>query len=290
VESQLNAFADYLKNEKNFSVHTLIAYDHDVRSFIDYLNREGLNLETFSYQHARGYLVYLYEQKLTRSSVSRKISSLKTFYRFIQLDKEAVNPFDALVHPKKEQYLPSFFYEEEMTQLFAEIDQGKPLHKRDQLIMELLYATGIRVSELVNLKLTDIDEELMMIKVLGKGSKERMVPFGTFALKSLRDYFPVRQQLAHAHDFLFVNHLGEPLTARGVRYILDQIIKRAGNVSEIHPHKMRHTFATHLLNEGADLRTVQDLLGHVNLSTTGRYTHVTKEHLRQTYLNAHPRA
>jgi len=290
VESQLNAFADYLKNEKNFSVHTLIAYDHDVRSFIDYLNREGLNLETFSYQHARGYLVYLYEQKLTRSSVSRKISSLKTFYRFIQLDKEAVNPFDALVHPKKEQYLPSFFYEEEMTQLFAEIDQGKPLHKRDQLIMELLYATGIRVSELVNLKLTDIDEELMMIKVLGKGSKERMVPFGTFALKSLRDYFPVRQQLAHDHDFLFVNHLGEPLTARGVRYILDQIIKRAGNVSEIHPHKMRHTFATHLLNEGADLRTVQDLLGHVNLSTTGRYTHVTKEHLRQTYLNAHPRA
>ncbi|UTH14669.1 site-specific tyrosine recombinase/integron integrase [Macrococcus equipercicus] len=290
MQSQINAFIAYLKNEKNFSSHTLTAYNNDVRSFIDYLNREGLNIETFSYQNARGYLVYLYDQKLTRSSVSRKISSLKTFYRFIQLDKDAVNPFDALVHPKKEQYLPAFFYEEEMAQLFAEIDQGKPLHKRDQLILELLYATGARVSELVNLKLQDIDEEMMVIKLLGKGNKERIVPFGSFALKSLRNYFPVRQQYAHDHDYLLINSRGEPLTARGVRYILDQVIMRAGNVSEIHPHKLRHTFATHLLNEGADLRTVQDLLGHVNLSTTGRYTHVTKEHLRQTYLNAHPRA
>ncbi|WP_243719991.1 site-specific tyrosine recombinase/integron integrase [Macrococcus lamae] len=290
MEEQISAFNAYLKNEKNFSIHTLTAYDNDVRSFIDYLNREGLTLETFSYQQARGYLVYLYEKKLTRTSVSRKISSLKTFYRFVQLDKDEVNPFDALIHPKKDQYLPAFFYEEEMSQLFAEIDQGKPFHKRDQLILELLYATGIRVSELVNLKLEDIDEEMMVIKVLGKGNKERIVPFGSFALKSLRNYFPLRQQYVRDHHYLLVNNRGGPLTARGVRYVLDQIIKRAGSVSDIHPHKLRHTFATHLLNEGADLRTVQDLLGHVNLSTTGRYTHVTKEHLRQTYLNAHPRA
>lgn len=290
MEKSIDSFISYLNNEKNFSAHTLTAYKNDVMHFLDYLNREQLTVDEFTYQHARGYLVYLYEKKLTRTTVSRKISSLKTFYRFIYMDRERVNPFDALLHPKQSRYLPEFFYEEEMEKLFAEVNQGRPFHVRDQLILELLYATGVRVSELVNIQLQDIDEELMMIKVLGKGNKERYVPFGAMALTALRDYLPLRKAHAKAHDYLLINQQGGALTTRGVRYVLNEIIKRAGHSSHIHPHKLRHTFATHLLNQGADLRTVQDLLGHVNLSTTSRYTHVTKEHLRQTYLNAHPRA
>ncbi|GGA96708.1 tyrosine recombinase XerC [Macrococcus hajekii] len=290
MDKRVEAFSRFLINDKGFSAHTEKAYTQDVLHFVDYLSSQHLNLDSFAYRDARGYLVYLYDQQLTRASVSRKISSLKTFYRFLQMDQEAVNPFDSLIHPKHEKYLPQFFYEEEMERLFTEVNQGKPFHVRDQLILELLYATGIRVSELVNIKLEDIDEEMMLLKVLGKGSKERIVPFGSFAVKSLRVYLLLRRQHAKDHDYLLINQQGQPLTARGVRYVLNEIIKRTGQVSHIHPHMLRHTFATHLLNEGADLRTVQDLLGHVNLSTTGRYTHVTKEHLRKTYLSAHPRA
>lgn len=290
MDQRVEDFSRFLRLEKGFSDHTQTAYVQDVLHFMEYLSQQHIGLDSFVYRDARGYLVHLYDQKLTRSTVSRKISSLKTFYRFLQLDRDAVNPFDSLIHPKHEKYLPQFFYEEEIERLFAEVNQGRPFHVRDQLILEVLYATGIRVSELVNLQLTDLDEEMMLLKVLGKGNKERIVPFGSFALKSLREYLPLRRQHAKDHDFLLINQQGGPLTARGVRYVLNDIIKRTGQVSHIHPHMLRHTFATHLLNEGADLRTVQDLLGHVNLSTTGRYIHVTKEHLRQTYLNAHPRA
>lgn len=290
MDKAIEDFSRYLLYEKGFSPHTQTAYIQDVLQFEQYLKAQHLQIDTFQYRDARGYLVHLYNQQLTRSTVSRKISSLKTFYRFLRLDQEETNPFDSLIHPKQDKYLPQFFYEEEMARLFAEVDQGKPFHKRDRLILELLYATGLRVSELVSLRLTDIDEEMMVLKVLGKGNKERIVPFGQFALESLRDYLPLRRQYAKDHDGLLINQQGGILTVRGVRYILTDIIKRTGQVSHIHPHMLRHTFATHMLNEGADLRTVQDLLGHVNLSTTGRYTHVTKEHLRQTYLSAHPRA
>ena len=162
---------------------------------------------------------------------------------------------------------------------------------RDRVILELLYATGIRVSELVNIKIQDLDMQTPGVKVLGKGHKERFVPFGEFCRQSIEVYLQeFKPKLNSNHDFLLVNMNGAPITERGVRYVLNDVVKRTAGVTEIHPHKLRHTFATHMLNQGADLRTVQSLLGHVNLSTTGRYTHVSNEQLKKVYLNAHPRA
>lgn len=162
---------------------------------------------------------------------------------------------------------------------------------RDKVILELLYATGIRVSELVHIKTQDLDMKLPGVKVLGKGNKERFIPFGEFCKQSIERYLKEFKPLKHVdHDYLIVNMQGQPITERGVRYVLNDVVKRTSGVTNIHPHKLRHTFATHLLNQGADLRTVQSLLGHVNLSTTGKYTHVSNQQLRKVYLNAHPRA
>ncbi|MCC3682336.1 tyrosine-type recombinase/integrase, partial [Staphylococcus epidermidis] len=205
--------------------------------------------------------------------------------------KSIIKPLVQLGHPKKEKYLPQFFYEEEMEALFQTVEHDNKKGIRDKVIIELLYATGIRVSELINIKLKDIDMNLPGVKVLGKGNKERFIPFGEFCRQSIERYLEEFQpkQLAN-HDYLIVNMKGDPITERGVRYVLNDVVKRTAGVNDIHPHKLRHTFATHLLNQGADLRTVQSLLGHVNLSTTGRYTHVSNQQLRKVYLNAHPRA
>ena len=206
-------------------------------------------------------------------------------------DESVVNPFVQLVHPKKEQYLPHFFYEEEMEALFKTVSSDAKKGLRDRVILELLYATGIRVSELVHIREQDLDMSSPGVKVLGKGNKERFIPFGEFCKQSIEAYLShFKPKLNSDHDFLLVNMKGDPITERGVRFVLNDVVKRTAGVTDIHPHKLRHTFATHMLNEGADLRTVQSLLGHVNLSTTGRYTHVSNEQLRKVYLNAHPRA
>ncbi|MGJ0143992.1 MULTISPECIES: tyrosine recombinase XerC [Staphylococcus] len=281
-----------LKVERNFSAHTLKSYHDDLVQFNHFLEQELLNLRTFEYKDARNYLSYLYSQNLKRTTVSRKISTLRTFYEFwMTQDETIINPFVQLVHPKKENYLPQFFYEEEMEALFETVAKDTKKGLRDRVILELLYATGIRVSELVNIQLKDIDMSLPGVKVLGKGNKERFVPFGEFCRQSIEQYLREFKPIQHTkHSFLLVNMNGAPITERGVRYVLNDVVKRTAGVTEIHPHKLRHTFATHLLNQGADLRTVQSLLGHVNLSTTGRYTHVSNQQLRKVYLNAHPRA
>ncbi|WP_438873420.1 tyrosine recombinase XerC [Staphylococcus haemolyticus] len=281
-----------LKVERNFSAHTLKSYHDDLVQFNHFLEQELINLKTFEYKDARNYLSYLYSQNLKRTTVSRKISTLRTFYEFwMTQDETIINPFVQLVHPKKENYLPQFFYEEEMEALFETVAKDTKKGLRDRVILELLYATGIRVSELVNIQLKDIDMSLPGVKVLGKGNKERFVPFGEFCRQSIEQYLREFKPIQHTkHSFLLVNMNGAPITERGVRYVLNDVVKRTAGVTEIHPHKLRHTFATHLLNQGADLRTVQSLLGHVNLSTTGRYTHVSNQQLRKVYLNAHPRA
>ena len=285
-------FLNMLKVERNFSAHTLKSYHDDLIQFNHFLDQELLNLKTFEYKDARNYLSFLYSQNLKRTTVSRKISTLRTFYEFwMTQDESIINPFVQLVHPKKEQYLPQFFYEEEMEELFKTVAKDSKKGLRDRVILELLYATGIRVSELVNIKLSDIDMSLPGVKVLGKGNKERFVPFGEFCRRSIEQYLNEFKPVQHArHSFLIVNMKGEAITERGVRHVLNDIVKRTAGVTDIHPHKLRHTFATHLLNQGADLRTVQSLLGHVNLSTTGKYTHVSNQQLRKVYLNAHPRA
>ncbi|MDK7299877.1 MULTISPECIES: tyrosine recombinase XerC [Staphylococcus] len=292
MEEIQKKFLNILKVERNFSDHTLKAYHDDLAQFNQFLEQELLNLRTFEYKDARNYLSYLYSNNLKRTTVSRKISTLRTFYEFwMTQDTSVNNPFIQLVHPKKEQYLPQFFYEEEMEALFNTVSNDAKKGLRDRVVIELLYATGIRVSELVNIKVMDLDMNLPGVKVLGKGNKERFVPFGEFCRQSIEQYLEKFKPLkGKSHPYLIVNMKGDPITERGIRYLLNDVVKRTAGVTEIHPHKLRHTFATHLLNQGADLRTVQSLLGHVNLSTTGKYTHVSNQQLRKVYLNAHPRA
>ena len=286
------SFLYMLRVERLFSKHTLKSYEDDLKQFNTFLDSEVLALEDFEYRDARNYLSFLYEQQLERTTVSRKISTLRSFYAYwMTQDESIVNPFVQLVHPKKEQRLTQFFYDEEMKLLFETVAKDHKKGLRDAVILELLYATGLRVSELVHIKREDIDPHLPGVKVLGKGNKERFLPFGELCLQSIEVYEASFQPFqAATHPYLLVNMKGDPITERGVRYVLNDIVKRTAGISDIHPHKLRHTFATHMLNEGADLRTVQDLLGHESLSTTGRYTHVTTDQLRKVYLNAHPRA
>lgn len=292
LETIQEAYLYMLKVERQFSEHTLKSYYDDIVQFNSFLEQEYLNLNTFEYKDARNFLSFLYSKNLKRTTVSRKISTLRSFYEYwMTQDETVVNPFVQLVHPKKEQYLPHFFYEEEMEALFQTVSTDVKKGMRDRVILELLYATGIRVSELVNIKIQDLDMQTPGVKVLGKGNKERFVPFGEFCRQSIEVYLQeFKPKLDSDHEFLLVNMNGAPITERGVRYVLNDVVKRTAGVTEIHPHKLRHTFATHMLNQGADLRTVQSLLGHVNLSTTGRYTHVSNEQLKKVYLNAHPRA
>lgn len=291
----LQQFIRYVQIEKNFSLHTVREYESDLHEFLAFLQTEGVtSLKDVEYIHARLYVTKLYDEQKARTSISRKISSIRSFFRFLNREFDLDDaPFRSLYHPKKEQRLPSFFYEEELVQLFEANVGDEPKAIRNMAILELLYATGMRVSECTSVELQDIDFHYSIIRVMGKGRKERIIPFGQFAHRALQQYIKeVRPRLLKnkEHQKVFVNMRGGELTARGVRYILSEMIEQASLHAKIYPHMLRHTFATHLLNNGADLRTVQELLGHANLSSTQIYTHVTKEALRKTVMNAHPRA
>ncbi|HWO77945.1 MAG TPA: tyrosine recombinase XerC [Bacillus sp. (in: firmicutes)] len=293
----LSEFKEYMQIEKNYSSLTIQHYTKDIDTFFQFMKQQGITkLSDVSYFDARLFISKLFDEAYKRSSISRKISSLRSFYAFLMREgKIEQNPFQMLSLPKKEKRLPSFFYEEEMEKLLNSPFDNGPIGQRDQLLLELLYSTGIRVSEAEGLKLENIDFSVGTILVYGKGKKERYIPFGSYARDLLRIYInDGRQQLIQKgkqnHSFLFVNFRGGPLTARGMRDILNKIMNQAAMHANIHPHMLRHTFATHLLNNGADLRSVQELLGHSNLSSTQVYTHVTKEHLRKTYQTFHPRA
>ncbi len=291
----LDQFLRYIQLEKNFSVHTVREYEIDLKDFLVFLHSEGIShLDKVEYLHARIYVTKLYEEKKARTSISRKISSIRSFFKFLNREFDLDDaPFRSLYHPKKEKRLPNFFYEEELSYLFERNYGTDPKSIRNMALLELLYATGIRVSECTSIELDDIDFHYSIIRVMGKGRKERIIPFGQYAHEALLKYIDeVRPVLMKKtkHNRLFINMRGEELTPRGVRYILEEMIKNASMHTKIYPHMLRHSFATHLLNHGADLRTVQELLGHANLTSTQVYTHVTKEHLRKTYMNAHPRA
>ena len=291
----LDAFMRYVQLEKNFSVHTVREYESDLKEFFAFLETEGVtSLNEVEYIHARLYITKLYDEKKARTSISRKISSIRSFFKFANREFNLDDaPFRSLYHPKKEEKLPHFFYEEELQVLFEKNRGDDAKSIRNMAILELLYATGIRVSELVSIEMNQIDFSYNIIRVMGKGRKERIVPFGSFACDALMIYIDqVRPKLMKnkEHNKLFVNLRGGELTDRGVRHILKEMIENASMHTKIYPHMLRHTFATHLLNNGADLRTVQELLGHSHLSSTQVYTHVTKEALRKTYMNAHPRA
>lgn len=296
-EQLLTNFIEYLEVEKNASEYTIHFYKQDLHMFFQFLENEHIDhITDVDAQTVRIFLTELYERKLSRKTVSRTLSCLRSFYKFLEKDSLIeTNPFIHIPLPKQEQYIPDFFYEEELAALFSVSDLSSPLGQRDQAMLELFYATGIRVSECQSLQLQQVDFSLGFINVIGKGRKERFIPFGQYAHDSLQTYIKdgrrtLLQETEMQTDYLFLNARGNPLTTRGIYHILQNIVKKAALNVKIHPHKLRHTFATHLLNEGADLRSVQELLGHEHLSSTQIYTHITKDRLRNVYMNSHPRA
>jgi integrase/recombinase XerC len=290
-------FLNYLMIEKNSSPYTIEHYEKDINDFTSFLKQQAIEgFAAVSYVLVRHYLVALHEKKYARNTVARKISSMRSFYRFLNREKVVEqNPFAMASLPKKAKMLPQFLYEKELEKLFNVSDVSTPIGQRNQAILELLYGTGIRVSECCKLRLKDLDLFVEAALVRGKGKKERYVPIGSFAKEALERYISDGRKLLlekteNKIDSLFLNYKGEPLSARSVRNILNKIIEESSLNIHISPHVLRHTFATHMLNEGADLRAVQELLGHSQLSSTQVYTHVTKDHLKKIYNNAHPRA
>ena len=293
MQQAVAAFLRHLDRERNASRHTVRAYGEDLEQFRSYLRRElGHEARPAEVDHLliRGFLAALHERGLKKVSAARKLASLRTFFRF--LCREGVldrNPARALLSPRLEQRIPTHLDEKEIDRLLDVPGDGDgPLRAR--AILELLYATGIRCAELVGLDLSDVDTGSRMIRVLGKGRKERVVLFGKRALEALEAYLPARQQLRPRSDALFVNLRGGRLTDRSVRNIVEQRVGAVAIARKVSPHTLRHSFATHLLAHGADLRAIQELLGHASLSTTQRYTHVDTLQILAIYKKTHPRA
>ena len=283
----------YLKNERNYSKLTVKNYTEDLEKFNSYLDENHLNYLNLSKDDIREYLKYLDILKLKNTTISRVLSSLRSFYSYLVIqNKIEINPFKLIRNPKKENKLPVFLSYEEFIELLNKIKEDNELSIRNKLILEMLYATGLRVSELTSIKLDDINISDKSIRVMGKGQKMRIVYFGDYAKNILEEYLTTnRNELLKGKEskYLFINKNGDRLTFRGVEYLIDEISKVSSIKYKISPHVLRHTFATHLLQEGADLRSVQELLGHSSLSTTQIYTHITSEHLREVYNKTMPR-
>lgn len=290
----LNDYLEYLKFQKNYSDYTVKSYGIDIEEFLEYLETECLKYKDVEYEDLRFYLMYLKDEKKdNNTSINRKLSALRGFYKY--LANEGIiksNVFSLVSGPKKSKKLPRYFEYNELEELFNIPDKRLPLGQRDLLLLELLYATGVRVGELVNIKVGDIDLGQRNILILGKGNKERYVTYGDYCEEALKLYLSDGYLSLNVQnsDFLFLNNNGGVLTERGVRYILDQIIKKTGISKSISPHMIRHSFATHLLNEGCDLLTVQKLLGHESIKATQIYTHVSTDRLKEVYYHSFPRA
>lgn len=286
MERYVEKFIRYLDIEKNYSRHTLLNYRLDLEGFREFLGPTPI--EKTDYLILRKYLAALKEKNLQSKTVGRKLSTLRSFFKFLTREGLLkVNPVLALSSPKIEKHLPQFLTEEETGRLIEAANLKDERGLRDRGILETFYSTGIRISELVGLNTPDIDFISGVIKVMGKGKKERVVPIGECAIGAIKDYLEKRKKQS---DALFLNKSGRRITDRGVRNIVEKYIRLASLKQGVSAHTLRHSFATHLLNRGADLRSVQELLGHANLSTTQIYTHLTTERLKTVYDKAHPRA
>jgi len=297
----IDDFLAYLQVEKNASPHTLKNYQLDLFQGLDYfkgiLKKEDFQITPtdLNYPLLRAYLANLKAKGLAGTTLARKLAAWRSFYRFLNREgKVNKNPFLKITSPKHRAKLPRFLFPDQCCLLMEVARGADPLSQRNLAILECLYASGSRVSELVNLSLTNVDLAAGYLKVTGKGACERLVPIGKYAVEALRQYlFGGRQDLvnpAKPGEAVFLNYRGDRLSARGVRKILDKLIRQSSLTYRISPHILRHSFATHMLDNGADLRSVQELLGHVRLATTQIYTHVTKERLKQVYQRTHPRA
>lgn len=295
MEDHLQSFIHYLTVEKGLSKNTLESYKRDLKQFIAYLRKsEQSKIEEISRQNIVSYLMVLREQGKATSTISRSMASIRAFFQFLLRDQKIISdPSIHLETPKIERRLPKVLSIAEVEALLQAPQSSTAFGQRDRAMLELLYATGIRVSELISLSLEDVHLQMGFVKCLGKGSKERVIPLGRVAIESLEQYIQVgRHKLdkRKRSKALFLNHHGNPISRQGFWKIIKKHAKDAGIEKDIMPHTIRHSFATHLLENGADLRSVQEMLGHADISTTQIYTHVTKTRLKDVYSKAHPRA
>lgn len=294
MKKNIEQFMDFLKYQRNYSDYTITSYKDDLEIYNKYLILNGLDYKSIEYSDIRYYLKYLKEQRGEKnSSICRNLSALRTFYNYLLTSNiTKTNPFVYVNGPKKEKRLPRYFEYNELEELFNQPDLKTPFGQRNRLILEMLYATGVRVGELVNIKVKDINQTEKTILILGKGNKERMAHYGEYAAEILNLYLQDGYKKLNKNklDYLFLNNKHTKLTERGVRDILDSIIKQTNLNKHISPHMLRHSFATHLLNEGCDILSVQNLLGHSSISATGIYTYVTTDHLKSVYYDRFPRA
>ena len=297
MKSEIGDFLDYLTYERNVSINTVEAYRDDLESFVSFLcndyftiDRDLVELRRVDHLTIRAYLAHLARRKLARTSIARHLSALRTFFKYLMREGIVeMNPARSVATPRREKHLPAVMQTSDIALLLEQPDLSTNLGIRDRAWLELLYASGLRISELVGIDLDDIELRARLVKVHGKGSKERIVPFGSKAEEAIRAYLAVRSAEAD-ENALFVNYRGARITTRSVRRLFDGYIRSASLRAGISPHTMRHSFATHLLNAGADLRGIQELLGHASLSPTQKYTHLNDWQLIAVYRKAHPRA
>jgi len=298
VAWRLEDYTAYLRDERNLSPHTVRAYEREVAQFVEFAGTEmgcggprvvGPNV-------VRAYLAHLHSRRLARVSTQRALAAVRTYFRFLGREGEVdANPARVVPTPRVPKKLPEVVTAAQLAELFEAIP-ATPAGRRDRAALELLYAAGLRAAELVGLDLDDVDLTRRFARVRGKGGKERLLPFGREAGKALRSYLPDRAawraqaNAPTAGEPLFVNQRGGRLSDRSLRRILNAAVRRVALVHRLHPHTLRHAFATHLLEAGMDLRAIQELLGHASLSTTQRYTHLDLAHLMETYNKAHPKA
>ena len=291
---ELEEYLEYLKYQKNYADYTIINYEHDILEYLDFIHSQALDFKEIEYSDIRFYLMYLKDEKKDdNASINRKLSSLRGFYNYLANEKLVqTNVFSLVNGPKKSKKLPRYFEYNELEELFQVPDSKTAVGQRDLLLLEMLYATGVRVGELVNIKIKDIDKTNRSILILGKGNKERYVTYGEYCEDALNEYLKDGYLTLNKDEskYLFLNQNGGALTERGVRYILDQLIQKTSLNKKISPHMIRHSFATHLLNAGCDLLTVQKLLGHESIKATQVYTHVTTDRLKEVYYHSFPRA
>lgn len=300
INNLIEGFLDYIRSRRGYSHNTVRNYEIDLKQFINYLEENNIDTEdlgSIDFRMIRGYLGGLYK-RYKKTTISRKLSAIRSFFYYIERNGlNEGNPAAEISSPKQGNYIPEYLNVDDMFRLLETLKPETPLEARNLAIIELLYSCGIRVSELTGLNVSNIDFNEHLARVIGKGNKERIVPVGKKALNAVKNYLELTRDLRRkgsntwesGEEPLFLNFQGGRLSSRSVSTIIKKYVTECGLVSEITPHSLRHTFATHLLDSGADLRSVQEMLGHVSLSTTQKYTHITLDKLMAVYDKAHPR-
>jgi integrase/recombinase XerC len=296
MDAHISAFEEYLRHEKNASEHTLINYLNDLRQFQEFLGarKHGQDdVRSIDHRVIRHFLSFLHQRRYKKSSIGRKVASIRAFFRFLHRERVVeVNPAKIVATPKAEKKHPRFLTVDDAFRLMEAPDEKTLQGLRDKAILEVFYASGVRISELAGLNEEDVDLSIGLMKVMGKGRKERIVTLGSHAIQAVQNYLKAKEVLPAEQKKtpMFLNRYGKRLSGRGIRRVVEKYVNQAVLSNRISPHGLRHSFATHLLDGGADLRSIQELLGHVSLSTTQKYTHLSMDKLMEVYDRTHPRA